>query len=155
MLEHRHWLPWRTVFLLQGDTALDPSVSILQTGEFTSQQGDPETAAALLTLRQPAIGSLETVKLKRHIITLATRDGHDQGKHEHTKLKVREKNHFTVDIDIHNQGTSDEMPAVVKVFSLVCVDLCCKYFLSGFKRDLLFINRIYYIFSREIPGFIL
>ena len=27
-------------------------------------------------------------------------------------------------------------------------------FLSGFKRDLLFINRINYMFSREIPGFI-
>lgn len=91
MLEPRHWLRWRTVFLLEGDTSLDPSVSILQTGEFTLQQGDPEAVAPLLTLSQPDIGTLETVKLKSHIITLGTRDSHDQAKHQHTKLKIREE----------------------------------------------------------------
>ena len=46
-----------------------------------------------------------------------------------------EKNHFTVDIDIHNHGISDEMPAVEVVFSIVwqCVDLCCKYFYPDLK----------------------
>ena len=66
-----------------------------------------------------------------------------------------EKNHFTVDIDIHNHGISDEMPAVEVVFSIVwqCVDLRCKYFYPDLKGTF-FSLKIYYIFSREIPGFI-